>query len=47
MTGRHHEIYLGDARKVAPEKLRDPFERNRLKYLTLASIVVAVAVSCW
>ncbi|MET8796655.1 GyrI-like domain-containing protein [Nocardia sp. NPDC004568] len=22
MVGRHHEIYLGDARKVAPEKLR-------------------------
>lgn len=22
MTGRHHEIYLGDARKVAPERLR-------------------------
>ncbi|KIH99539.1 hypothetical protein LP52_06525 [Streptomonospora alba] len=22
MSGRHHEIYLGDARKVAPEKLR-------------------------
>ncbi|GGL38589.1 GyrI-like domain-containing protein [Nocardia jinanensis] len=22
MAGRHHEIYLGDARKVAPEKLR-------------------------
>lgn len=22
MAGRHHEIYLGDPRKVAPEKLR-------------------------
>lgn len=22
MTGRHHEIYLSDARKTAPEKLR-------------------------
>ncbi|MGH1549768.1 GyrI-like domain-containing protein [Leifsonia poae] len=22
MTGRHHEIYLGDARRTAPEKLR-------------------------
>ena len=22
MTGKHHEIYLSDARKVAPEKLR-------------------------
>lgn len=22
MTGKHHEIYLGDPRKVAPEKLR-------------------------
>lgn len=22
MTGRHHEIYLGDARRVAPERLR-------------------------
>jgi hypothetical protein len=21
-AGRHHEIYLGDPRKVAPEKLR-------------------------
>jgi hypothetical protein len=21
-TGKHHEIYLGDPRKVAPEKLR-------------------------
>jgi hypothetical protein len=30
MTGRHHEIYLSDARKVAPEKrrtiLRQPVE---------------------
>ena len=22
MTGRHHEIYLSDARRTAPEKLR-------------------------
>ena len=22
MVGRHHEIYLGDPRKVEPEKLR-------------------------
>jgi hypothetical protein len=22
MTGRHHEIYLGDPRKAAPEKLK-------------------------
>jgi hypothetical protein len=22
MTGKHHEIYLSDTRKVAPEKLR-------------------------
>lgn len=31
MTGRHHEIYLGDPRRVAPEKLRtilrQPVER--------------------
>lgn len=32
MTGRHHEIYLSDARKVAPDKLRtilrQPVARN-------------------
>ena len=32
MTGKHHEIYLSDFRKVAPEKLRtilrQPVERN-------------------
>ncbi|MFJ2144506.1 hypothetical protein CQ012_02970 [Arthrobacter sp. MYb214] len=32
MTGRHHEIYLGDPRRVAPEKLRtilrQPVEPN-------------------
>lgn len=22
MTGRHHEIYLGDPRRVAPERMR-------------------------
>jgi hypothetical protein len=22
MTGKHHEIYLSDVRKVAPDKLR-------------------------
>lgn len=22
MTGRHHEIYLGDPRRAAPERLR-------------------------
>lgn len=31
MTGKHHEIYLGDPRKTAPEKLRtilrQPVER--------------------
>jgi hypothetical protein len=32
-TGRHHEIYLGDPRKTAPEKLRtilrQPVQRRR------------------
>lgn len=32
MTGRHHEIYLGDARRVAPDRLRtilrQPVERT-------------------
>jgi hypothetical protein len=31
MTGRHHEIYLGDPRRTAPERLRtilrQPVER--------------------
>mgnify|MGYP002523347546 CR=1 FL=1 len=33
----HHEIYLSDARKVAPEKIRTvirhPIKRNRIRYI--------------